>query len=51
MFAPVEPAHLRLSRFAAGLENFTHYYAHAVDAWALYDNTGELPELLDWSAP
>ena len=38
-------------RFAAGLENFTHYYAHAVDAWALYDNTGELPELLDWSAP
>ena len=38
-------------RFAAGLENFTHYYAPAVDAWALYDNTGELPELLDWSAP
>ncbi len=38
-------------RFAAGLKNFTQHYAHAVNAWALYDNTGELPELLDWSAP
>lgn len=37
-------------RFAAGLKNFTRHYAHAVDAWVLYDNTGELPELLDWSA-
>lgn len=36
-------------RFAAGLENFTHYYAHAVDAWALYDNSTEIPRLLDWS--
>jgi len=38
-------------RFDAGLENFTHHYALAVDAWALYDNSGELPQLLDWSAP
>ncbi len=36
-------------RFDAGLENFTHYYAPAVDLWALYDNSGEVPQLLDWS--
>lgn len=36
-------------RFAAGLENFTRYYAPAVDAWALYDNSAELPQLVDWS--
>ena len=36
-------------RFAAGLENFTLHYAPAVDAWALYDNSAELPRLLDWS--
>lgn len=35
-------------RFDAGLNNFIHYYAPAVDAWALYDNTGESPVLLDW---
>ena len=36
-------------RFAAGLENFTRRYAPAVDAWVLYDNSAELPRLLDWS--
>ncbi|MCF7978470.1 MAG: zeta toxin family protein [Chromatiaceae bacterium] len=35
-------------RFAAGLDNFTRHYAAAVDAWALYDNSAELPRLLDW---
>ena len=35
-------------RFVAGLENFTQHYARAVDAWALYDNSGEQPRLLDW---
>jgi predicted ABC-type ATPase len=35
-------------RFAAGFENFTRYYAPAVNAWALYDNSGDLPILLDW---
>ncbi len=35
-------------RFAAGLENFTQHYAAAVDAWALYDNSGDLPGLMDW---
>lgn len=36
-------------RFVAGLENFHHHYAFAVDAWVLYDNAGEKPALLDWS--
>jgi predicted ABC-type ATPase len=36
-------------RFAAGLTNFEQAYAPAVDAWALYDNAGPEPVLLDWS--
>ncbi len=36
-------------RFATGKENFIQYYAPAVDAWALYDNSAEIPQLLDWS--
>ena len=36
-------------RFAAGLDNFACLYAPLVDAWALYDNAGNKPVLLDWS--
>jgi predicted ABC-type ATPase len=36
-------------RFGAGLQNFTDVYAPAVDGWALYDNSGPQPVLLDWS--
>jgi predicted ABC-type ATPase len=36
-------------RFAAGRSNFTHHYAPLVDSWALYDNSGMEPVLLDWS--
>lgn len=36
-------------RFTAGMENFVNLYAAKVDAWALYDNAGELPQLLDWN--
>jgi predicted ABC-type ATPase len=36
-------------RFAAGRENFERVYAPLVDAWALYDNAGAKPVLLDWS--
>lgn len=36
-------------RFDAGLYNFQHYYASAVDSWVLYNNAGEVPVLLDWS--
>lgn len=36
-------------RFAAGRRNFESLYAPLVDAWALYDNAGPQPVLLDWS--
>lgn len=36
-------------RFAAGLDHFERLYAPRVDAWTLYDNSGEQPVLLDWS--
>lgn len=36
-------------RYAAGRRNFECLYAPKVDAWALYDNAGEKPVLLDWS--
>lgn len=36
-------------RFAAGRENFERLYAPQVDAWALYNNSGPQPVLLDWS--
>ncbi len=36
-------------RFQQGLVNFHQLYAPKVDAWALYDNSGEQPTLSDWS--
>lgn len=36
-------------RFAAGLRNLHDAYKSAVDDWALYDNLGESPILLQWS--
>ncbi len=36
-------------RFAAGLRNLEHAYKAAVDTWAVYDNAGEEPILLEWS--
>lgn len=36
-------------RFAAGISNFERLYAPRVDAWALYDNAGAQPVLLNWS--
>lgn len=35
-------------RFAAGCDNFHRHYKQAVDDWALYDNTGTEPILLEW---
>lgn len=35
-------------RFRAGKRNFEDVYKHLVDAWALYDNSGDEPVLLDW---
>lgn len=34
-------------RFTAGLRNFHEVYKSAVDAWALFDNAGETPVLLE----
>ena len=34
-------------RFAAGLRNFHEAYKSRVDAWALFDNVGEAPVLLE----
>ena len=36
-------------RFAAGRDNFERLYAPQADAWALYNNSGPQPVLLDWS--
>ncbi len=35
-------------RFDVGLTNFSQCYAPAVDFWALYDNAGQSPVLLNW---
>jgi len=35
-------------RFAIGLKNFHDRYKQAVDDWALYDNTGAEPKMLEW---
>lgn len=35
-------------RFAAGMRNLERYKA-GVDAWAVYDNAGSEPALVDWS--
>lgn len=36
-------------RFAAGRANFDMLYRELADSWALYDNAGDEPLLLDWS--
>lgn len=35
-------------RFKSGLENFHDRYSKVVDSWALYDNYGIEPKLIDW---
>ena len=35
-------------RFASGQDNFQRQYKLAVDEWALYDNVGPTPVLLEW---
>ena len=36
-------------RFEAGLDNLQSHYAPVVDEWAIYDNSAEHPQMLDWS--
>ena len=35
-------------RFRSGFDNFHRLYRPLVDAWALYDNSGAAPVLLEW---
>jgi predicted ABC-type ATPase len=36
-------------RFEQGLKNLVQIYQPLVNAWAVYDNSGEAPQLIDWS--
>lgn len=35
-------------RFVTGRRNFDQHYKTKVDTWALYDNAGTTPVLLEW---
>jgi predicted ABC-type ATPase len=35
-------------RFASGLKNFEQHYRNSVDDWALYDNSGKTPIMVEW---
>lgn len=35
-------------RFEKGISNFYELYAPMVDSWTLYDNSGDVPVLIDW---
>ena len=43
------PERIIRRRFGSGLANFQRHYKLAVTEWALYDNTGAEPVLLEWS--
>ncbi len=36
-------------RFVSGPRNFDLHYRNAVDSWAMHDNSGEEPVLIEWS--
>lgn len=36
-------------RFFAGLRNFRDVYQPLVDVWMRFDNSGDIPKLIDWS--
>ena len=38
-------------RFHAGLRNFEHVYKDLVDEWAVYDNSGDQPLLVEEGRP
>jgi len=42
----VEPKIIR-RRFRKGLDNFNHLYKDLVSAWVEYDNSGEVPTVID----
>lgn len=42
------PQFVNADLIAAGWKNVERVYRDAVDAWALYDNAGKEPKLIDW---
>ncbi len=42
------PENVIKRRFIKGKNNFDHYYKDVVDAWALYDNAGNKPIMIEW---
>lgn len=43
------PENVIRRRFDAGRHNLDRAFKSAVNAWAVYDNSGETPRLLEWS--
>ena len=43
------PSDVIARRFDSGFRNFENLYKQAVDAWAVYDNSGLEPVLRDWN--
>jgi hypothetical protein len=35
-------------RFVSGAKNFQRHYKHCVNSWALYDNSGSQPVMIEW---
>jgi predicted ABC-type ATPase len=42
------PSDVIRRRYTAGLRNLEQAYKSEVDAWAIYDNIGQRPVLLEW---
>lgn len=43
------PEHVIRRQFNPGIKNFHEHYRTLVNSWALYDNSGHEPKLLEWS--
>ena len=41
------PEDVIIRRYHRGWENFQKYYKHLVDAWVVFDNSKEIPEILE----
>lgn len=41
------PEDVILRRFSAGMDNFQSVYSQRVDSWALFDNSGKAPVLME----
>lgn len=41
------PTNVIIRRYYRGWENFQKYYKHMVDAWVIFDNSGDIPLILE----